>query len=50
MESESTMLRQLAASLRKEAADFEQRRSEKIAALLQAGHALVVLKEKLNVR
>jgi len=48
MESESAKLRSLAASLRKEAALFDDNKTEKIAALLQASHALVILKEKLN--
>ena len=48
MESNATQLRELAASLRKTAAEYEERKTEKVAALIQASHALVVLKEKLN--
>lgn len=48
MESEPNQLRQLAASLRKEAAELEERKTTKIAALFQAGQALVILKEKLH--
>lgn len=48
MESEATQLRQLATLLRKEAAELEQKKTTKIAALFQAGQALAILKEKLH--
>ena len=50
MASEAEQLRELAALLRKEAAASEHSKDEKIASLLQAGKALSILKEKLNVR
>lgn len=48
--SEGDRLRELAASLRKEAAEYEVRKDQKIANLLQAGQALTILKGKLHVR
>ena len=48
MESEASQLRRLADSLRKEAAELDQRKTTKIAALFQASQALNILKEKLH--
>jgi len=51
MASEAQLLRDLAQELREKAAAFEQAKTEKIGAVLQASRALVLLKEKLsNVR